>query len=600
MARPLLQVHDLSVSFVTETRRVNAVRNVSFEVAAGEKLGFVGESGSGKTTAALALMGLIPGSGRVTGGTATIGETDLLALTRERTRTERLETISYIPQGAQNSLNPVQRVRVSILEGLDDHGVQLSGDARRSFVAELLRQVDLPDEVGGMYPHELSGGMKQRVCIAIAIALRPKILIADEPTSALDVITQRLVMQTLGRVQQELGSGLILIGHDMGLMAQSADRLIVMRKGRIVEAGATRRIFKSPRAAYTRELISSVPVMPARRSIKPVSADENRTGSRDDDALLSLDNVSKTYGGGLFGKRVVALHPLSLRFSSKKARIIALVGQSGSGKSSCGNLILGFHKPTTGRVLFRNRDVARLTRREQADFRRQVQAVFQDPYSSFNPFYTADHAFTVPLRRFGLASTREEANEIMAESLRLVGLDPAATVGIHAHQLSGGQRQRLMVARALALRPRFLVADEPVSMVDASLRASILDSIQRLRDEFGISVLYITHDLATAYRTSDGVIVLRKGRVVEAGLPDEVICDPRHPYSELLIDSIPSPDPDQAWFDGRNASEERATVASADPPEQTVMRGRIPGVSLGTGDTKPRENLLLAGTGMAS
>ena len=577
----LLRVRNLSVGFVTETYRINAVRDVSFDVAAGEKLGVVGESGSGKTTTALALMGLIPKPGRVASGVARLGDIDLLRLTREGIRAERLETISYIPQGAMSSLNPVQRVRDSVLDGMEDHGVHVGRRERRAVVGEMMEKVGLARDTGSKYPHELSGGMKQRACIAIAIALEPKLLIADEPTSALDVITQRQVMQTLGRVQEELGSGLILIGHDMGLMAQFTDRLVVMREGRIVEDGSTRRVFKSPTSAYTRELITSVPALPMRRTVKPRPNDYGASGIgiADDDTLLRLDNVSKTYRGGLLGKDVTALHPISLRFSKSQPKIIAMVGQSGSGKTSCGNLMLGFQQPTTGRIVFENRDVATMNRREKTDFRRQVQAIFQDPYASFNPFYTVDHAFTVPLQRFGIASNRTEAYEIMADALRRVGLEPRATLGSHAHQLSGGQRQRVMVARALALRPKLIVADEPVSMVDASLRATILDSIRKLRDEFGISIFYITHDLATAYQSCDGVIVLRRGRVVEAGLPEEVICDPKHPYTALLVESIPSPDPDHVWADGCELSEDQLTAA-ADPRSSTVLRSRIPGFSL--------------------
>ncbi|MCY4137203.1 MAG: ABC transporter ATP-binding protein [Rhodobacteraceae bacterium] len=576
---PLLKVRNLSVSFVTDTHRINAVRNVSFDIAPGEKLGFVGESGSGKTTTALALMGLVPNPGRVTNGIARLDDLDLFALSCEDMKAERLRTISYIPQGAMNSLNPVQKIRDSVLDGMEDHGVRMGRGERRAVVGELMERAGLPRDAGAQYPHELSGGMKQRACIAIAVALRPKLLIADEPTSALDVITQRRVMQTLERVQGELGSGLILIGHDMGLMAQFVDRLLVMREGRIVEVGSTRQVFKTPRAAYTQELITSVPAMPVRQSVEPGRDGEGPGHIEDDDALLSLENASKTYRRGFFKKDVVALKPVSLRFSRSNPKIIAMVGQSGSGKSACGNLMLGFQKPTTGRIMFGGRDVATMNRHEKSDFRRQVQAVFQDPYASFNPFYTIDHAFTVPLRRFGIAANRAEAYDIMADALQRVGLEPGATFGSHAHQLSGGQRQRIMVARAVALRPKFIVADEPVSMVDASLRATILENIRQLRDDLNISVFYITHDLATAHRSSDGVIVLRRGRIVEAGLPDEVICDPKHPYTVQLVESIPSPDPDQTWA---RVSEPREIQKGADANSlvRTVIRSRIPGFSV--------------------
>ena len=580
----LLQARNLSVSFVTDTHRINAVRDVSFDLASGKKLGFVGESGSGKTTTALALMGLVPSPGKVTSGTASIGGRDLLALSREEIKSERLRTISYIPQGAMNSLNPVQRIRDSVLDGMIDHGVHMDRGKRRAFVADLMERVGLPRDTGSRYPHELSGGMKQRACIAIAIALNPKLLIADEPTSALDVITQRQVMRTLDQVQMELESGLILIGHDMGLMAQFVDELVVMRRGRIVDGGPTRQVFTAPRAAYTRELTTSVPAMPVRRPVSPVPEEAETGQIGEEETLLGLENASKTFRHGLLGKDVVALQPISLRFSDCNPKIIAMVGQSGSGKSACGNLMLGFQKPTTGRIVFRGRDVATMNRREGTEFRRQVQAVFQDPYAAFNPFYTVDHAFTVPLRRFGIASNRAEAYDIMADAVERVGLEPNATFGSHSHQLSGGQRQRIMVARALALRPKFIVADEPVSMVDASLRATILENIRKLRDEFGISVFYITHDLATAHQSSDGIIVLYRGKVVEAGLPDEVMCDPKHPYTVQLIESIPSTDPDQVWG-GLHEPVETWNDTGSTPNSGAVLRSQIPGFSFGPGTT---------------
>ncbi len=579
-----LNVRNLSVIFESENRRVNAVRDVSFNLEVGEKLGFVGESGSGKTTSALALMGLIPRPGRIAAGSALLGSTDLLQLGADEIRRERLKNVSYIPQGAMNSLNPVQRVRDSILDGMIDHGVQLKPKEAKDFVAELLEDVGLSPDVARRYPHELSGGMKQRVCIAVAIALKPKLLIADEPTSALDVITQRQIMQTLGKVQKELGSSLMLIGHDMGLMAQFVDRLIVMRRGRIVENGKTANIFKAPQAEHTRKLISSVPAIPTRRTVVASAAAQQLRGNvREDDTLLELDAVSKTYSTGFMKPEFTALHPMSLRFSKSQPKIIAMVGQSGSGKTTCGTLMLGFQKPSTGRVIYDGVNVAKMNQAQRKEYRCQVQAVFQDPYASFNPFYTVDHAFLIPLRRFGVVQDRAEAYDVMAQALQDVGLDPKAIFGAYAHQLSGGQRQRLMVARALALKPKLIVADEPVSMVDASLRATILDNIRRLRDEHGISVLYITHDLATAYRSSDGVIVLHKGHVVEAGPPEPVICDPQHPYSRLLVDSIPSTDPDRKWAGGRDLNEDQLRAGDAGQEQAASIRGAIPGFEFHVG-----------------
>lgn len=572
----LLSVENLSVAFESETRRVNAVRNVFFNVGAGEKLGFVGESGSGKTTTALTLLGMTPPSGEIKNGLAYLSGLDLFGLSAEEMIDHRLKTVSYIPQGAMNSLNPVQRIRDSILDGMIDHGVVLSRSQADDTVTDLLEKVGLSAEIARRYPHELSGGMKQRVCIAIAIAMKPKLLIADEPTSALDVITQRQVMETLGAVQEEIGSGLVLIGHDMGLMAQFVDRMIVMRKGQIVEDAETRDIFSAPKDPYTKKLMDSVPKLPARARQDEPAAPETQDAALDN-SLFSLEDLSVTFGGGLFGEKFTALHPMTMQFSNDTPQIIALVGQSGSGKSTLGRAMLGFQKPSTGRVVFQGQDISKLPKKGRLGFRRNVQAIFQDPYASFNPFYTVDHAFIVPLLRFGIAETRKEAYDLMGGALSSVGLEPNATFGTHAHQLSGGQRQRLMVARALAMRPKFIVADEPVSMIDASLRSSILDSISALRDDHGISVLYITHDLATAYRASDGVVVLHNGRVVEVGDPDLVIRDPQHPYSRLLIDSIPTPDPNQKWADGRQLTDDVIAASEAEGAHDACVRGQIKG-----------------------
>lgn len=574
----LLNVRNLSVTFETDYVKTNAVRNVSFDIAPGEKVGFLGESGSGKTTTALALMGMIPKPGRVIGGTAMMSDTDYLALSPDAMRAKRLTEVSYIPQGAMNSLNPVQRIKQSILDGMIDHGQALVGSKADDFVEDLLKRVGLPAETANRYPHELSGGMKQRACIAVAIALRPKLLIADEPTSALDVITQRQVMETLNAAQQELGSALILIGHDVGLMAQFTDILMIMHKGKVVEHGKTHEVLKNPQADYTKKLIFSVPAVPDRREVEE-SQDEISIIS-EQNTLVELRNVSKTFGGGLFSKPNTALQPLSMKLSTDKPRIISVVGQSGSGKTTLGNLMLGFHHPSEGQVMYRNRDVSKLDKIGRNNFRREVQAIFQDPYASFNPFYPVDHAFIVPLLRFGVVQSKSQAYEKMAHSLEQVGLEPRVVFGAHSHQLSGGQRQRIMVARALSLEPKLLIADEPVSMVDASLRASILDTIEKLRDENGISVIYITHDLATAYKSTDYVMVLHQGRVVEAGHPESVICDPRHPYSELLVDSIPSPDPDHRWAAGRSLIEDQDATFARSENATAILRNRQDGFQL--------------------
>jgi peptide/nickel transport system ATP-binding protein len=554
----ILEVDRLDVSYLGRRGRVDAVVGMAFAIDPGQRLGLVGESGSGKTTLALAVMGLLRPPGRVTSGAIRLEGADIVGLDARAQAALRLARIGYVPQGAMNALNPVLRIHQSIAHAIRAHG----GAAGRDRIVALLGEVGLAPEVADRYPHELSGGMKQRICIAIAISLGPALIIADEPTSALDVVTQRQVMQTLRRVQERRRSALLLIGHDMGLMAQSVDAVVVMRQGRLVEHGDTRQMFGDPAQPYTRELISSVPV---------VGGGARHQGARQTIAatpLLQCDGIEKTYGGGWLGKpATTALHRLTFTLAAAPPRIVAVVGQSGSGKTTLGNLVLGTDRPSSGRVLFEGHDIATLRGARAREFRRAVQAIFQDPFSSFNPFYRVSRSLAVPLRSFRIAKSPADARAKMEAACRQVGLDPAL-LDRFAHQLSGGQRQRLMVARALLLRPRLLVADEPVSMVDASLRAAILDLLVELRDAHGISILYITHDLATAWRVSDEVLVLHQGRVVEAGDPAAVFEQPEHPYTRLLIDCLPWPDPARPWGQPGDEAEWQAAVAAraGEPP----------------------------------
>ncbi len=578
---PLLEIAGLEVRYELVAGPVLAVRDVSLTLRPGQRLGLVGESGSGKTTVALAVMGLLRPPGHVAAGSIRLDGQELVGLHPAAHAAMRLSKVAYVPQGAMNSLNPVLRIGTSIGHALAAHGIRLSRAALDAKVAGLLDRVGLPGAVAARYPHELSGGMKQRVCIAIAISLGPRLIIADEPTSALDVVTQRQVMQTLRAAQEALGSAMILIGHDMGLMAQSVDSMAVMREGHLEEEGAAGVIFSRPAHPYTAELIRSVPVVggPSKGSKVPDPGTEAQP-------LLAFEAAGKSYGGGLFGRGAIpALHPLSFSLPATAARIVAVVGQSGSGKTTLGNMALGFTPASTGSVRFAGQDVTGMRGAARLGFRRAVQAVFQDPYSAFNPFYRVGRSLMVPLLQLGVAADRAEARATMEIACRHVGLDPAL-LDRFAHELSGGQRQRLMVARALTLRPRLLVADEPVSMVDASLRAAILDLLVELRDRHRISILYITHDLATAYAVSDSVLVLHRGRVVEAGDPAEVFVSPAHPYTRLLIDCLPWPDPEHPWG---NPVEEAALQreikdAEGDPPVLRPGAGRLalqcPGLSI--------------------
>ncbi|MEM8553263.1 MAG: ABC transporter ATP-binding protein [Pseudomonadota bacterium] len=565
-----LTLENLSIDFPTGAGVVHAVADLSLTIARGRRVGFIGESGSGKTTTALAVMRMLAEPGRVAAGTITLDDTNILSLSDDEMRRTRLRRVAYIPQGAMNSLNPVMRVEAQLWDAITTHEGTTDLDTLQERSNAVLESVGLAIHVGRLYPHELSGGMKQRVCIALGVILTPDLIIADEPTSALDVITQRQVMQTLRDVQNRIGAGLILIGHDMGLMAQSVDELAVLKDGVLVEHGDVRQIIEAPRHPYTRDLVSSVPLVGGPSFLDPTHGDSPVSGAVQaaPSSLLEFKGVSKVYG------EVTALHPLSFALDNSRPQIISIVGQSGSGKSTMGSLMLGFNEPTTGQVMFEGTDVAGLSGAAALDFRKQVQAVFQDPYACFNPFYRVNHALAFPYKRFGYGQSQAEVQTAMEDTCRAVGLDPGLVLDRYPHQLSGGQRQRLIVARALMLRPKLLIADEPVSMVDASLRASILKNIYDLKERHGISIIYITHDIATAYHVSDFVMVLYKGRVAEAGPPADVIGDPNHPYTRQLIDAIPWPDLDRPWVAGADVDD----AALAGTP--TVFRGSVPGFDL--------------------
>jgi ABC-type glutathione transport system ATPase component len=570
----VLDIRNLSIDFPTAGGVVHAVTDLSLQVAKGRRIGFIGESGSGKTTTALAVMQMLAQPGRVAGGEIILAGTDMLSLSEEEMRLSRLSRVAYIPQGAMNSLNPIMRIEDQLWDGILAHEADTKQADLKARSDEALASVGLPPHTARLYPHELSGGMKQRVCIAMGVTLSPDLIIADEPTSALDVVTQRHVMQTLKDVQAKIGAGLILIGHDMGLMAQSVDELAVLKDGILVEHGDVRQILEAPKHPYTRDLISSVPLVGGESFLDPAPAAPPKGRGKPGVPLLAFEGVSKVYGEN------TALHPMSFALDGEVPKIVSIVGQSGSGKSTMGSLMLGFNAPTTGRVLFEGADVAEMDQAASLDFRKNVQAVFQDPYACFNPFYRVDHALKFPYRRFGYATSDAQTQTAMEEACAAVGLDPDLILRRYPHQLSGGQRQRLIVARALMLQPKLLIADEPVSMVDASLRSTILKNIHDLKDRHGISILYITHDLATAYHVSDYVIVLYQGHVAEAGPPQEVIGDPQHEYTRLLIDSIPWPEIDRGWGTPTTEEADAARLARLAKDRKTVMRGDIPGFTL--------------------
>ena len=542
--RMLCRVENLSVYYNTPRGPVHAVEDISFYLRSQERLGLVGESGSGKSTMALTVMRLIKPPAEVMSGKILLGDTDLLKLSESQMKDFRLSEIAMVAQGSMNSLNPVMRVRKQIQMGLQDHGVRLSSTELDERISALLATVGLQADVADMYPHELSGGMKQRVIIAIAISLTPSVIIADELTSALDVVVQRQVMETLRDVQAKIGAAVILVGHDMGLMAQFVQRLGVMYAGRLMEVSPVHEIFRNPRNPYTQLLITSLPntevkgkftgipgLPPSLLNVPsgcvfhprcPLAEERCRLETpklrelqtetwvachlavlrnHTMTALLEAKKITKVFGGGLFDKtRTIALQDFSMSMERSPASITAVVGESGSGKTTLARLLLGATDPTEGQILYKGIDMRKLDKAQRRAFLNDVQVIFQDPFEVYNPFYRVEHVLTMPIDYLQLAKTDEQKWDLVEDALETVGLRPDETIGRYPHQLSGGQRQRVMVARALIIKPSIILADEPVSMIDASLRATVLGSLQRLKEEFGISIIYITHDLTTAFQ----------------------------------------------------------------------------------------------------
>ncbi|WP_333834861.1 ABC transporter ATP-binding protein [Rubrimonas sp.] len=537
-ASAVLSVQGLSVDFHLRTHILHAVRDVSFELRRGRTLALVGESGSGKSVTARAIMRLIDPTARMTAGRILLdveGRTvDLAAMppTGRAIRAIRGRRIGLVFQEPMSSLSPVHSIGSQIAEALRLHR-GLDRRAAKAATVDLLRQVEIadPERMAARYPFEYSGGMRQRAMIAMALACEPDVLIADEPTTALDVTTQAEILDLILRLQQARGMAMLLITHDLGIVAEVAEDVAVMRYGRIVEAGPATDVLVRPRTPYARRLLDATTRLEAPR---PRAAP-----SPDAPAILSVRGLGKT-----FGRAVRAVEDVS--FDLRDGENLGIVGESGSGKTTLGRLILRVVEPTEGVVTWRSQpgreaDVRRMDRRALADFRRQVRMVFQDPYASLNPRMTIGQIVGEPLWVAGRARGAALTSRV-EELLDLVGLDPAARER-YPHAFSGGQRQRVVIARALALDPRVIVADEATSALDVSIRAQILDLMLSLQQRLSLSYLFISHDIAVVRYFCDRVIVMRRGRVVETGTAEQVCRDPREPYTRALISAVPSPDP---------------------------------------------------------
>ena len=550
MSEALVKIENITIEYNNYGKAIKAVDDVSMDIYENEKIALVGESGSGKTTLAMAILRMLKPPGKITAGQILHKNLNLIDLDDEELRTRRLSEFSLITQASMNSLNPVLRIKDQLVDGLLDHG-KFNKEENNSKIQSVLDQVQLSHSVLNMYPHELSGGMKQRVSIACAILLNPDFIVADEPSSALDVIIQRQVISTLFSIQKKYRTSILLIGHDLGLVIQFADRIAVMHNGKIVELKKTEELLDSPTHWYTKTLLKSVPSFEEepKTSNRSDKSKKTRESSQDKRITITLKNVFKSYESSLFGsKQNFALKNINFEFNNLEPSIIGIAGQSGSGKSTLMQILLGTLSQTSGQVLINDKPLLQYVKRNRKKYLLQVQPIFQDPYGVYNPFYKAIHFLQETAVNLSLISHPRYFYTFIDKILKDVGLDFNHLKERYPHELSGGQRQRLMVARALMVRPQIILADEPVSMIDASLRASILENIQILKNQYGITVIYITHDLTTAFQICDTLSVMYKGEIVESGLCKEVILEPKHPYTKSLIASIPGKNKTPDWM----------------------------------------------------
>ena len=571
---PLLEIRDLEVAFRSSTGLVPAVRKANLTLYPGQSVAIVGESGSGKSTLAHAVIGLLPGTGRVTGGTIRFEGRDITHLGTQELTALRGSSIGLVPQDPMSNLNPVWSIGFQVKEALRANGLAGVADDRLAHlmaehaghaqktdtsaggridvdeqVALLLEQAGLPEASrrAKQYPHEFSGGMRQRALIAIGLAARPDLLIADEPTSALDVTVQRRILDHLQTLVRELGTAMLFITHDLGLAAERAEHIVVMHRGRVVESGPSLEVLQDPRHPYTQRLVKAAPSLASRRIESAhargiqVTDDEllgASLGSSATEEILRVERLTKVFevrGAKGTDKTLTAVDDVS--FGIRKGTTTALVGESGSGKSTVANIILNLIDPTSGKVFHDGVDLSTLGPKELFALRRIMQPVFQNPYGSLDPMYSIFRVVEEPLRVHGIGTAKEREARV-AELLDMVSL-PRSVMRRYPHELSGGQRQRVAIARALALKPEIVVLDEAVSALDVLVQAQILRLLSDLQAELELTYLFITHDLAVVRQIADDVVVMEHGRIVEAGAADELFADPRQDYTRELIRAVP-------------------------------------------------------------
>ncbi len=559
-----LEIRDLVVNFKTDESIVNAVKKISFSIPKGKTVGLVGESGSGKSVTSLATMRLIPTPpGKIIGGEVLFNSTDLLKLSEPEMRKIRGKKISMIFQEPMTSLNPVFTVGDQVAETLMLHE-NLNKENALKRTAQLFNQVGIPDPQMRIasYPHEMSGGQRQRVMIAMAIACSPDILIADEPTTALDVTIQKQILDLMATIQKKFNMSILFITHDLGVIADIADEVVVMYKGDIVEKGATEQIFTNPQHPYTKGLLACRPSLESNPKRLPMVSDfMNPDGSeiknsiqtgktekfirpineKENPVILKIKNLEKHFPlkKNFFGKPLTFIKAVNnVSLSIRKGRTLGLVGESGCGKTTLGRTILKLIEPTSGDIIYKGKNLVNLPKKQMRDLRRDLQIIFQDPYASLNPRMTIGSAIMEPMIIHKLSKNKEERVQRTKELLIKVGLDESI-INRYPHEFSGGQRQRICIARALAVKPEFIICDESVSALDVSVQSQILNLFLDLQEEMGLTYIFISHDLAVVKFIADEIAVMNNGKVVELANCISIYENPQEEYTKKLLSAIP-------------------------------------------------------------
>lgn len=539
---PLLSVRDLTVAFRTQGGMREVLHGITFDVMPGETVAIVGESGSGKSTTATAIVDLVPGTGTITGGSITLEGRPLTGLSRRDMEALRGRDIGFVPQDPMSSLNPVWSIGFQVKEAVRANGVAQGRAAAKARTIEVLQQAGLADAERRLhqYPHQFSGGMRQRALIGIGLAADPKLLIADEPTSALDVTVQRVILDHMASLTRDKGTSVLLITHDLGLAAERAEKIIVMNGGNIVEAGPSRQILENPQHPYTKRLVAAAPSVASQR-IQAVVEDrgiETLEDLSDIPPTVRVAGLTKDYKirqGNFRSEAFRAVDDVS--FEIPRGKTLALVGESGSGKSTVAKMVLKLEEPTSGTIEIDGQDVSHLSNAQAFGLRRRMQPVFQDPYGSLDPLRNIGNTIAEPLQIHGVGDRASHRTRV-EELLEQVAL-PQALATRYPNELSGGQRQRVAIARALALKPDIIVLDEAVSALDVLVQDQILKLLADLQSELDLTYLFITHDLAVVRVSSDLVCVMESGKIVEQGTVDEIFANPQQEYTERLLHAIP-------------------------------------------------------------